>query len=60
MAMSDHEVWITAGELFAEFERDSSGNVVDRLMNLADGLHSVDDWRRVAAAVAVMEAAREQ
>jgi hypothetical protein len=58
--MSDRDVWIKAGSILAEHGAMTMDYIIDQISDaLGDGV-AVEDWRRVAAAVNAIEAAKPQ
>lgn len=55
--MSQREVWIKAGAIFAEHGGMTADHIIDRVGDVLDGEVAVEDWRGIAAAVDAITAA---
>ena len=49
--MTDREVWIKAGAIFAEHGALAADYIIEQLESVLDDDIAVEDWRRIAAAV---------
>ncbi len=58
--MSDRDVWVQAGAIFAEHGAGASDYIISQLCDVLGDMEAVQDWRRVANAVDAIEDAVPQ
>lgn len=49
--MTDRDVWVKAGAIFAEYGTGAAAYIITQLCDVLDDMVAVRDWRRVANAV---------
>ncbi len=49
--MTDREVWLKAGAIFAKYGALTADYIIDQLKGVSDDDIAAEDWRRIAAAV---------
>jgi hypothetical protein len=60
LRVTDREVWIKAGAIHDKWGSMTADYIISHLADSLDNQTAVEDWRRVAAAVDAMEAAKPQ
>lgn len=60
IAMTERDVWISAGVIFSELGDRTSDYITDQLSDVLADTVAVENWRRVAAAVDAITGAPPQ